>query len=48
MRGQVDNKENLMEVEMEKFRQNGKRVVLQDLDQNIMSGTAAKKEKEKE
>lgn len=42
---QLDNKENLMEVEMEEFRQDGKRMVLKDQDQNMMNDTTVEKRK---
>lgn len=42
---QLDNKENLMEVEVEEFRQDGKIMVFKDRDQNIMSDTTVEKEK---
>lgn len=42
---QLDNKENLMEVEVEEFRQDGKIIVFTDRDQNIMSDTTVEKGK---
>lgn len=42
---QLDNKENLMEVEVEEFRQDGKIMVFKSWDQNIMSDTTVEKGK---
>lgn len=41
----LENKENLMELELEEFRQDGKIMVFKDRDQNIMSDTTIEKGK---